>query len=72
MAGGASKTPFWAAIVNDALLQPGFITAAESEESDVSAEEAIAFFATDMGATQDHMEAAEPVQDEDDEYGDLE
>ena len=44
-------------------------TAAQSVASDAAA---AAFLATDMGATQDHMEAAEPVQDEDDEYGDLE
>ena len=37
---GASRTPFWAAIVNDAGLQPGLITADETEESEVSAAEA--------------------------------
>ena len=76
MGGGAgaaaSRTPFWAAIVNDAGLQPGLITADETEESEVSAAEAAAFFATDMGATQDGAVAA-PVgtQDDDDEYGAL-
>ena len=76
MGGGAgaaaSRTPFWAAIVNDAGLQPGLITADETEESEVSAAEAAAFFATDMGATQDGAVAAPAgTQDDDDEYGAL-
>ena len=76
MGGGAgaaaSRTPFWAAIVNDAGLQPGLITADETEESEVSAVEAAAFFATDMGATQDGAVAAPAgTQDDDDEYGAL-
>ena len=76
MGGGAgaaaSRTPFWAAIVNDAGLQPGLITADETEESQFSAAEAAAFFATAMGATQDGDVAAPAgTQDDDDEYGGL-
>ena len=70
--GAASRTPFWAAIVSDAGLQPGLITADETEESEVTAAEAAAFFATDMGATQEGDVAAPAgTQDDDDEYGDL-
>ena len=68
----ASRTPFWAAIVSDAGLQPGLITADETEESELTAAEAAAFFATDMGATQEGEVAAPAgTQDDDDEYGDL-
>ena len=70
--GAAARTPFWAAIVSDAGLQPGLITADETEESTVTAAEAAAFFATDMGATQEGEVAAPAgTQDDDDEYGDL-
>ena len=68
----ASRTPFWAAIVSDAGLQPGLITADETEESELTAAEAVTFFATDMGATQEGEVAAPAgTQDDDDEYGDL-
>ena len=68
----ASRTLFWAAIVSDAGLQPGLITADETEESELTAAEAAAFFATDMGATQEGDVAAPAgTQDDDDEYGDL-
>ena len=70
--GTAAKAAFWAAIATDPLLQPGLVTAEETEESGVTAAEAATFLATGMDATKDgDMAAPADVQDEDDEYGGL-
>ena len=65
------KTEFWSAIIHDESLQPGLITAAETEESDVSAEQAASFFAADVGGATQAMDIEEAPQGGDDEYGDL-
>lgn len=70
--GPRGKTDFWSAVTHDEMLQPGLITAAETEESDVSAEQAASFFAADVGGATQAMETEEAPQAADDEYGDLE
>lgn len=69
--GPRGKTEFWSAIIHDEMLQPGLITAAETEESDVSAEQAASFFAADVGAPTQAMDIEEAPQPVDDEYGEL-
>ena len=65
------KTEFWSAIIHDESLQPGLITAAETEESDVSAEQAASFFAADVGGPTQAMDVEEAPQAAEDEYDGL-
>ena len=67
----AAKTQFWFSVVNDPEMKGGLITVEETEESQVTPEQAAAFLVVDArGPTQNDDAAADALEDED-EYGGL-